>query len=80
MLKISEITLSIKADSFELKKAALLENVVDGVEMKLKTPTVVSSIMKNCLNVNVNEITETIVVSSLDEIDDMPVTLSWNSK
>ena len=48
--------------------------------MELKIPTVVSSLMKNYLNVNVNEITETIVVSSLAEIVDMPVTLSWNLK
>ena len=40
------------------------------IKKKLKIPTVV----------NVNEITETIVVSSLAKIVDMPVTLSWKSK
>ena len=48
--------------------------------MELKISTVVSSFMKNYLNVNVTEITVTIVFSCLAEIVDMPVTLSWNSK
>ena len=48
--------------------------------MEQKISAVVSSFMSNYLNVNVNEITETIVVSSLAKIVDMPVTLSWNSK
>ena len=35
MLDICEKTYSIKADSFELKKAALLENAVDGIIVML---------------------------------------------
>ena len=58
-----------------------MENVVDGIEMEIKIPTLVSSLKNEKLfECKCNEITETIVVSYWAEIVDMPVALSWNSK
>ena len=58
-----------------------MENFEDGIEMKIKIPTLVSSLKNEKLfECKCNEITETIVVSYWAEIVDMPVTLSWNAK
>ena len=58
-----------------------MENVVDGIEMEIKIPTLVSSLKNEKLfEYKCNEITETIVVSYWAEIVDMPVTFSWNAK